>query len=215
MLYYIIHTEEVIEMNRTISENIMNLRKERGLTQIDLAKEINYSDKVISKWERGESLPNIEALETLAKYFDVTTDYFLGREDNNNAVFVSRQLEVKNEETPSLFFKFSLLIPLILWIALSFYGLQWFIASGSIFVLYWIIYCATMLNGTFIATYDGYEIKVIVRVKSIKMYIDDQLVDSYGVPIISTYKLSGLAGKRQIKARVSIFLFSKCEIFVE
>ena len=50
------------DMKLNIAHNISALRREAGLTQLGLAEELNYSDKAISKWERGESIPE-ELLE--------------------------------------------------------------------------------------------------------------------------------------------------------
>ena len=55
------------------------------LTQIELAEKINYSDKAISKWERGESIPDVSVLLNLAKLFGVNID-FLVTEHNNTEI---------------------------------------------------------------------------------------------------------------------------------
>lgn len=60
----------------TIAANICDLRKSHNLTQAGLADKLNYSDKSISKWERGESTPDVDALYNLARIFDVDVDYF-------------------------------------------------------------------------------------------------------------------------------------------
>jgi len=57
-----------------ISKNIASLRKQKGWTQKQLADKIAYSDKVVSKWERGESLPDVATLLEIAKLFDMTLD---------------------------------------------------------------------------------------------------------------------------------------------
>lgn len=64
-----------IEQN--IANNILHLRKTNNLTQGELAKKLNYSDKTISKWERGESLPDISMLANIAKIFNVNVDYLI------------------------------------------------------------------------------------------------------------------------------------------
>ena len=58
-----------------ISKNISKLRKANNMTQLDLADKLNYSDKAISKWERGDSTPDIEMLDQIAKLFNVDIDY--------------------------------------------------------------------------------------------------------------------------------------------
>lgn len=55
-----------------IASNIMYLRRKNELTQLDLASKINYSDNAISRWERKEATPTIEALNIIATYFGVT-----------------------------------------------------------------------------------------------------------------------------------------------
>ena len=60
-----------------IANNISALRTEEGITQARLAEVLNYSDKAVSKWERGESLPDVIVLKAIADYFGVSVDYLL------------------------------------------------------------------------------------------------------------------------------------------
>ncbi|MDE5539660.1 MAG: helix-turn-helix domain-containing protein, partial [Bacilli bacterium] len=55
-----------------IGKFISEVRKEKGLTQKELARKIYISDKAVSKWERGLSFPDIELLEDLASVLDVS-----------------------------------------------------------------------------------------------------------------------------------------------
>lgn len=68
------------EMKRIIARNISTLRKRNGMTQLDLAEKLNYSDKAISKWERGDSIPDVTVLKTIADLFGVTVDYLITAE---------------------------------------------------------------------------------------------------------------------------------------
>ena len=72
------------ELKVTIANNIANLRKLNGITQSDLAQKLNYSDKAVSKWERGESLPDICVLKQIADSFGVTVDYLLDEHAEKN-----------------------------------------------------------------------------------------------------------------------------------
>ena len=54
-----------------IGSNIAAYRKRAGLTQAGLAEKLNYSDKAISKWERGESIPDVLTLMQLAELFEI------------------------------------------------------------------------------------------------------------------------------------------------
>lgn len=65
------------EIKMIIAGNIGNLRREAGLTQLELAEKLNYTDKAVSKWERGESVPDVVTLKALADLFHVTVDYLL------------------------------------------------------------------------------------------------------------------------------------------
>lgn len=64
-----------MEVKEIISKNICGLRKKAMLTQAELADQLNYSDKAISKWERGESLPDAEMLYKIAELFEVDISY--------------------------------------------------------------------------------------------------------------------------------------------
>ena len=55
-----------------IGANIASYRKRSGLTQAGLAEKLNYSDKAVSKWERGESIPDVLTLMQLAEQFEIT-----------------------------------------------------------------------------------------------------------------------------------------------
>ena len=60
-----------------IGANIAAYRKRAGLTQAGLAEKLNYSDKAVSKWERGESVPDVLTLVQLARQFDITVNDLL------------------------------------------------------------------------------------------------------------------------------------------
>ena len=66
------------ELKQTIAKNISMFRKANKLTQLDLAEKLNYSDKAVSKWERGESIPDICVLKNMADLFGVTINDFVG-----------------------------------------------------------------------------------------------------------------------------------------
>ena len=60
-----------------IGSNIASYRKRANLTQAGLAEKLNYSDKAVSKWERGESVPDVITLVQLANQFDITVNDLL------------------------------------------------------------------------------------------------------------------------------------------
>ncbi len=64
-------------LKKQIGANIVSYRKSRGMTQAVLAEKLNYSDKAVSKWERGESVPDVLTLVQLAELFDVKVNDLL------------------------------------------------------------------------------------------------------------------------------------------
>ena len=65
------------KLKRQIGTNIALQRKNAGLTQVGLAEKLNYSDKAVSKWERGDSMPDILTLVQLSELFEVSVDDLL------------------------------------------------------------------------------------------------------------------------------------------
>lgn len=57
-------------------EKIAGLRKEKGMTQAELGEKLNVTFQAVSKWERGESLPDFETMSRLSKLFEVPLSYF-------------------------------------------------------------------------------------------------------------------------------------------
>lgn len=64
-----------------VSNNLINLRKQNKMTQLDLAKRVNYSNKAVSRWEKGEVLPDVETIALLAEIFDVPVSYILEKQE--------------------------------------------------------------------------------------------------------------------------------------
>ena len=69
------------DIKGNISHNLCVLRKNKKLTQQDLAKIINYSDKAISRWELGESLPDISVLLSLCEFYNVDFDWLIHKHE--------------------------------------------------------------------------------------------------------------------------------------
>ena len=87
---------QLSELKLISASNIIKLRTEAGLTQAELGEKLNYSDKTISKWERGEAIPDAYVLTQMAEIFDVTVDYLLSSHD---AWESPEQQENRQEET--------------------------------------------------------------------------------------------------------------------
>lgn len=62
---------------KSIGETIANLRKQKGMTQSELAEKMNVTDKAVSKWERDLSCPDINTISKLADVLDVSVEELL------------------------------------------------------------------------------------------------------------------------------------------
>ncbi len=107
-------TEEQLKKN--IAKNITELRKASDLTQAQLAEKLNYSDKSVSKWERGDGVPDVIVLQKIAELFGVTLN------------------DLISENTPRLPKKLPYLTNRIM-IPLLSVGLSFLVASVIFFVL--------------------------------------------------------------------------------
>lgn len=63
-----------MDIKDNLSKNLVTYRKHLGLTQAELADKLNYSDKAVSKWERGDSIPDLVVVKQIADIFGVTID---------------------------------------------------------------------------------------------------------------------------------------------
>ncbi|MFA7032330.1 MAG: helix-turn-helix domain-containing protein [Bacilli bacterium] len=96
-------------LTKTIAENLTYYRKKADLTQLQLAEHFNYSDKSVSKWERGESIPDTLVMKALADYYGITIDDFFKKEK------VSTTRQIRNKKR--------------LFIILLSIGLVWLVAA--------------------------------------------------------------------------------------
>ena len=77
------------------NEKLQELRKSRGLTQEELAKELYVSRTAVSKWESARGYPNIDSLKAIAKFFEVTVDELLS---NGDVLGVAKEEGRRKEE---------------------------------------------------------------------------------------------------------------------
>lgn len=71
--------------NMALSDKLYMLRKKSGLSQEQLAEQLSVSRQAISKWESGQSVPESEKLIAISNYFDVSLDYLLKDENENES----------------------------------------------------------------------------------------------------------------------------------
>ena len=73
-------------INESASEKIMNLRKKNGWSQEELAQRLSVSRQSVSKWEGGQSIPDLDKLLALSQIFGVTLDYLVKDEIDCNEI---------------------------------------------------------------------------------------------------------------------------------
>lgn len=75
--------------NNAFGEMVSHLRKERGMTQLELAEKMGVTDKAVSKWERGISYPDVSSMPRLAEILGVSVDELMqnnsGKENGKTA----------------------------------------------------------------------------------------------------------------------------------
>lgn len=87
------------ELKLIVASRLIRLRQEHGLTQAELGGKLNYSDKTVSKWERGESIPDAFVLLRLAEIYGTTVDGLL-RNDTPWQDPVERQRAQERADAP-------------------------------------------------------------------------------------------------------------------
>ncbi len=81
-----------------VGENLQLLRKERKLTQLEVAEMFGYSDKAVSKWENGDTLPDLETLYKISAFYGVTLDFLTHEGDEK----IKAQFRVKKSNKISI-----------------------------------------------------------------------------------------------------------------
>ena len=111
-----------------LSNKLIELRKEKGWSQEDFAEKLDVSRQAISRWENGMALPDAQNILRISKLFDVTSDYLLNDDYENEERIPS--VEAQTEETPRYEteqlsrkrkFSYWYLIPVICLIILAFF----------------------------------------------------------------------------------------------
>ena len=125
------------ELREVVAKNICELRQQAGMTQLMLAEKLSYSDKAVSKWERGESFPDIFMLKKIADLFSVSVDYLFA-EDHSEALKRSKTVsKIVRRNRILISFLASMLVWLIatvLFVALGFLDVESAFFSWLVFI---------------------------------------------------------------------------------
>lgn len=136
-----------------LSEKIQKLRKERGLTQEQLAQQLFVSRTAVSKWETGRGTPNMESLQMIARFFDISLDELLKAEEvitiaeNENKERINRFVFCV-DSIFNIAAMLSVLLPLYKTeLDNMFYSVPLYQFNGWLSVLYWIFPVAMAVCG--------------------------------------------------------------------
>jgi len=88
----------------TLGEKIQTLRKQKGMSQEQLAEKVTISRQAVSKWELGESIPDIDNIVQLSRIFDVSTDFLLKNDITKSLDLDFLENTENKENTPALSF---------------------------------------------------------------------------------------------------------------
>lgn len=124
------------ELKEKIAANLAKYRKRSGITQLRLAEQLNYSDKAVSKWERGESLPDIYVLYQMTQIFGITMNELLGDEIHPSAISALASGQTQKRQNRKFVTAMSVCL---VWLVMSliFFGLKLFNFS---FFAPWLVY---------------------------------------------------------------------------
>lgn len=140
-----------------IGKNVAALRKARGLTQQELAEEIHYSDKSISKWELGYAAPSVDILIDIARFFGVTVDYLLTEqnEESINEVTVNEEekKERKRQETNKALI-LSMTMTFVVLVAFSIYFSDYIFQGSENWIKNLIVFLWMVPAGAFLAAFE-------------------------------------------------------------
>lgn len=111
------------DLKNIIAKNLIYYRTQAKMTQYEIAQKLNYSDKSISKWERGAGIPDIIILKQLADLYGVKVDDFL---NENEFSKVQTKQEKSSKKLGTIF------------VTLLSVGLVWFLACIVFVALLWL-----------------------------------------------------------------------------
>lgn len=94
------------DFDMSLGEKLQYLRKEKGISQEQLAEQMTISRQAISKWELDTSIPDVENIIQISKLFDVTTDWLLmGDSEFPEKPIAPRFPQAKNQEAKTMLLK--------------------------------------------------------------------------------------------------------------
>lgn len=114
--------QENKDIKQIVAKNLANLRKNKKITQTELAEQFGYSDKAISKWENGDTLPDIQTLYQLCEFYNVTLDFLVNEQSFDEKIkyinHLNKKVIINNSLIELLYCSFVWILAVIIYIYL-------------------------------------------------------------------------------------------------
>ena len=120
-----------------VSDSIKKLRKEKGMTQDELAEKLNVTRQAVSNWEMGKTQPDVDTLTRLAEIFDVSVERIIYGKEKNSIIQGSTDIQIGPKEGISMGACLAMIISYAKWQSIG-----WAIVHGMlnwVYVIYYII----------------------------------------------------------------------------
>lgn len=114
--------QENKDIKQIVAKNLANLRKNKKITQTELAEQFGYSDKAISKWENGDTLPDIQTLYQLCEFYNVTLDFLVSEQSFDEKIkyinHLNKKVIINNSLIELLYCSFVWILAVIIYVYL-------------------------------------------------------------------------------------------------
>lgn len=177
-----------------IAQNITDLRRAKGMTQLELAEQLNYSDKAVSKWERAESMPDVSVLVEIADLFEVPLDYLVRAEHPQKEIQSSEEAlsaTYRKGYISGISILLVWLIAVLVYILISFFAKdahsQWlsFVYAIPVSAIVWLVFNSIWFNprlNYFIVSLLMWSVFLSIQLTLLSLNIKAGLIYLLGIP---------------------------------
>ena len=177
-----------------IAQNITDLRRAKGMTQLELAEQLNYSDKAVSKWERAESMPDVSVLVEIADLFEVPLDYLVRAEHPQKEIQPSEEAlsaTYRKGYISGISILLVWLIVVLVYILISFFAkdahFQWlsFVYAIPVSAIVWLVFHSIWFNprlNYFIVSLLMWSVFLSIQLTLLSLNIKAGLIYLLGIP---------------------------------
>jgi len=203
---------------------LYDLRKNKSLSQEEVANQLGVSRQSISLWETNQASPSLENLIAFAKLFEVSLDELVGvTQKQSSSTDETAQIQnqtgdseiiLQHTKKPPLWVKLIIIPITIFWLASAIIGFELFLFVSLCYGLLLILYAIILSYNKWEANVDGHKIEVVNTPTKATLSIDGRVVEQSIVLIGSGVKLQAIFDNRSVKIYLSFLFFAKCKMDV-